>query len=221
VALLKNSSAKYFTVLIKTTSLQLLLNKEVRMTATYYVYSLKDPRKKPAQVFYIGKGTGSRATEHLRKLDDTSKGKHIQEIMLSGNVPIISKVVEGLTEEQALKIELELISSFGTIDSGGSLYNTIIPKFIKRKVDGKITTPNGAVEKAQLGLKLLKDSITSLSEENPEGITNSDCAHYLGLQSNNDGNQQDYLTYSILGLLLQEGILESVKVGNRRKYKKT
>jgi hypothetical protein len=190
------------------------------MTATYYVYSLKDTRQKPAQVFYIGKGTGSRASDHLKKVDDTRKGKHIQEILNSGNVPIISKIVEEITEDQALKIELELISNFGTIDSGGLLYNTVIPRFIKRKTNDKVTVPNGAVEKAQLGLKLLKDSITSLSEENPEGITNSDCAHYLGLQSDNEGNQQDYLTYSVLGILLKEGVLESIKVGNRRKYNK-
>jgi len=200
-----------------------LLSVELRgvtMSTTYYVYSLKDPRSKPAQIFYIGKGTGSRATDHLKKVDDTRKGKYIQEVLDSGSVPIISKIIEELTEEQALKIELELITSFGTIETGGSLYNTVIPRSIKRKIDDKIIVPSGAVEKAQLGLKLLKDSITSLSEENPEGVTNSDCSHYLGLQSDNDGNQQDYLTYSILGLLLKEGALESAKVGNRRKYKR-
>jgi len=190
------------------------------MSTTYYVYSLKDPRERPAKVFYIGKGTGSRATDHLKKADDTRKGKYIQDILDSGNSPIISKVVEELTEEQALKIELELIASFGAIDNGGSLYNTIIPKSVKRKVDEKLTVPNGSVEKAQLGLKLLKDSILSLSEENSEGVSNSDCAHYLGLQSDNGGNQQDYLTYSVIGLLLKEGALESVKVGSRRKYRK-
>ena len=113
-----------------------------------------------------------------------------------------------------------MIASFGTVDSGRTLYNTVIPKSIKRKIDKKITVPNGAIEKAQFGLKLLKDSIISLSEDNPDGITNSDCAYYLGLQSDNEGNQQDYLTYSLLGILLKEGDLESVKVGNRRKYKK-
>jgi len=190
------------------------------MPSTYYVYSLKDPREKPAKTFYIGKGTGSRATDHLKKADDTRKGKYIQEILNNGHMPIVSIFVDQLTEEQALKIELELIASFGTIESGGTLYNTIIPKSIKRKIDDKITVPNGAIEKAQLGLKLLKDSITLLAEENSDGITNSDCAHYLGLQSDNDGKQQDYLTYSILGLLLKDGVIESVKVDNRRKYKK-
>jgi hypothetical protein len=190
------------------------------MTKTYYVYSLKDPREKPAKVFYIGKGTGSRATDHLKKVGDTRKGIYIQEILDSGNTPIISKVVEELTEEQALQIELELISSFGTLETGGMLYNTVIPRSINRKINEKVTVPNGAIEKAQLGLKLLKDSIISLSEENPEGIYNSDCAHYLGLQSDHNGNQQDYLTYSVLGILLKEGVLETQKIGNRRKYKK-
>lgn len=64
------------------------------MPATYYVYSLKDPREQPAKIFYIGKGTGSRATDHLKK--------YIQELLDSGECPIISKVVEDLTEEQAL-----------------------------------------------------------------------------------------------------------------------
>jgi hypothetical protein len=190
------------------------------MPKTYYVYSLKDPREKPAKVFYIGKGTGSRATDHLKKVDETRKGKHIQEILDSGGYPIVTKVIEQLAEEQALQIELELISSFGTLDSGGTLYNSVIPKSIKRKIDNKITVPNGAIEKAQLGLKLLKDSITLLSEENSGGVTNSDCAHYLGLQSDNEGKQQDYLTYSVLGLLLKEGLLISKTVGNRRKYQK-
>ncbi|OUS68837.1 hypothetical protein B5G52_18560 [Pseudoalteromonas sp. A601] len=190
------------------------------MSNTYYVYSLKDPRTKPAKVFYIGKGTGSRATDHLKKIDKTRKGKFIQEILDSGYSPIVAKIVEQLTEDQAFQIELELISSFGTIDTGGSLYNSVIPKSIKRKVDNEITVPSGALEKAQLGLKLLKDSISLLSEENPDGITNSDCAHYLGFQSDNEGKQQDYLTYSVLGLLMKEGSLESYRLGNKRKYRK-
>ncbi|WP_286260815.1 LEM-3-like GIY-YIG domain-containing protein [Pseudoalteromonas apostichopi] len=191
------------------------------MSSTYYVYMLKDPRCRPAKVFYTGKGTGSRATEHLRNIDGTNKGKYIQKIIESGFTPIVHKVVENLTEELALQIELELISGLGTIESGGVLYNSVIPKSIKRKVDRNIVVPVGSVEKAQLGLKLIKDAIVSLSEENAGGITNADCAHYLGLQSDNQGRQQDYLTYSVLGLLMKEGVLTTEKRANRRIYKKS
>jgi len=30
------------------------------MSGSYYVYALKDGRKKPAKIFYLGKGTGAR-----------------------------------------------------------------------------------------------------------------------------------------------------------------
>lgn len=190
------------------------------MSLTYYVYALKDPRSKPAKIFYIGKGTGSRKSDHVTKVDGTRKGALIQSILDSGYTPIISVLVSAISEDQALKIELELISSLGTIDNGGSLYNSIIPKSVKRRFDDTIIAPIGALEKAQLGLQLLKDSILALAEENPDGVTNSDCAHYLGLQSDNEGKQQDYLTYSVLGLLIKEGALTSSKVGRRRKYKK-
>jgi hypothetical protein len=188
------------------------------MSLTYYVYSLKDPRQQPASIFYIGKGTGSRATDHLKKVDETRKGKFIQQIVDEGYIPIVNKIIDKLSEEQAYQAELELIALFGTIDTGGILFNSVTPKTIKRRIDKNITVPTGAIEKAQVGLKLLKDSIAALAEENPKGITNSDCAHYLGLQSSHDGNQEDFLTYSILGILKKEGILLDEKIKNRRKY---
>jgi hypothetical protein len=188
------------------------------MSLTYYVYSLKDPRQQPASIFYIGKGTGSRATDHLKKVDEIRKGKFIQQIVDEGYIPIVNKIIDKLSEEQAYQAELELIALFGTIDTGGILFNSVTPKTIKRRIDKNITVPTGAIEKAQVGLKLLKDSIAALAEENPKGITNSDCAHYLGLQSSHDGNQEDFLTYSILGILKKEGILLDEKIKNRRKY---
>lgn len=190
------------------------------MSDTYYVYALKDPRERPAKVFYIGKGTGARASNHINKLDETRKGKYIRDMLSQGYTPITSCIVDNLSEELAFKIELELIASFGTVDSGGTLLNTVMPLTVTRKVDKNVTVPIGAMEKAQIGLQLLKDAITMLTEENPEGVTNADCAHYLGLQSDNKGRQQDYLTYSILGLLLKNGTLVSQRIGSRRKYMK-
>ena len=50
-----------------------------------------------------------------------------------------------------------------------------------------ISLPDDAIMKAQLGLKLIKEAIVAFINENPQGITNSNCAHYLGLQSNKYG----------------------------------
>ena len=190
------------------------------MSNTYYVYALKDPRANPAKIFYIGKGTGSRAWDHVINIDETRKGDYIKEIIDSGENVIVTQLVEDLTELKALKIESELIASFGTLDTGGSLYNTVIPTgTILRRIQRDINVPSGVVEKTQIGIKLIKDAIEEFAEANPKGITNSDSAHYLGLQSDNEGKQRDYLTYSVLGILIKEGRIRSVKDGNRRKYK--
>ena len=44
--------------------------------------------------------------------------------------------------------------------------------------------PSGSVEKAQVALELLKSAVLELAQANPDGITNSDTAKTLGLQSN-------------------------------------
>lgn len=189
------------------------------MKRNYYVYALKDPRQKPAKIFYVGKGTGSRSIEHINKPDITRKGKYIKEILNDGFNIIITKLVDHLTEEDALRIEMELISCLGSIDNNGILYNSITPRSISSKLKpNNISLPDDTIMKAQLGLKLIKEAIVAFINENPQGITNSNCAHYLGLQSNNEGRQQDYLTYSILGLLIADGEIKSEKMNNRRIY---
>jgi hypothetical protein len=98
-----------------------------------------------------------------------------------------------------------LIAAFGTEETGGLLTNAVVPAGIGGRQRDDVTVPHGAVERAQLGLELLKTAIAELARANPQGITNSDAASLLGLRSDYLGRQKDYLSYSVLGLLLREG----------------
>jgi len=175
---------------------------------SYYVYALKDPRTSPALSFYIGKGTGTRAHDHLVKPDDTRKGLKIKEIESSGAKVLVTRLVESLSEHQAIRLEAELISALGTLDSGGLLTNTVLPSGLGRKARAAVVVPSGVKEKAQLGLSLLKEAVLELAKANPGGISNSDAASLLGLRSDYGGGSKDYLSYSVLGILMREGKLE-------------
>lgn len=180
-------------------------------TNFYYVYALKDPRSTPAKPFYIGKGTGSRAFDHLVNPDKTRKFARIEEIHGAGKKTIVDILVEDLTEAQALRLESELIAAFGTEETGGLLTNAVVPAGLGGKQRDGIVVPQGAVERAQLGLELLKVAIFEMAKANPHGILNSDAASLLGLRSDYQGKQKDYLSYSIIGLLIREGKIKRVE----------
>src|SRR5262245_22948135 len=138
----------------------------------YYIYALKDPRTSPAQPFYIGKGTGTRAWEHTLNVDATRKGKRISDITSAGHKVVTTVLADDLTEPQALKLEAELIAAFGTEANGGLLTNSVVPGGVVRRERRNVIVPAGAVEKAQVGLELLKSAVLELAQANAEGITN-------------------------------------------------
>ena len=183
---------------------------------SFYVYALKDPRTSPALPFYIGKGSGSRSFDHLVQPDSTRKGKRIKEIVAAGTEVLVSRLVDSLTENQALKLEAELIAAFGTVDTGGFLTNSVLPSGLAKKSRVGVTIPSGVKERAQLGLAFLKDAILELARANPKGISNAEAARLLGLRSDHQGHQKDYLSYSVIGILLREGRL--AKDSRARKY---
>lgn len=178
------------------------------MQGGYYVYALKDPLIKPARAFYIGRGTGTRAYDHLARPDDTAKGRRIREILGSGSNVIVTMLAEDLSELQAIRLEAELISAFGTEATGGLLTNSVVPSGISTRVREALNVPTGVREKAQIGLALLKDAILELAKANQSGVSNSDASKALGLQSDYGGGSKDYLTWSVLGLLMREGKLK-------------
>ena len=175
------------------------------------MYALKDTRSTPAKPFYIGKGTGIRAWEHDLSVDASAKGQRIRAIHEVGLEVLVSKLVEDITEMEALRIEAELITAFGTEATGGLLTNSVIPNLNpSRRRLRNLVMPSGVGEKAQIGLSMLKDAVLELSIANVDGVTNSDVAHSLGLQSDYLGGSKDYLSWSILGILMREGRLKRV-----------
>lgn len=59
-------------------------------------------------------------------------------------------------------------------------------------------------QKAEKGLALVKEAILDYLGAYADGLRNADLARDLGLGSDHEGKQKDYLTYSVLGLLLKE-----------------
>jgi len=181
----------------------------------YYVYALKDPRVSPAIPFYIGKGVGTRAHDHLIRPDRTRKGEKIKEIQASGVDVLVTRLVSELTEEQAIRVEAELIGAFGTVDSGGILTNSVLPSGLGGKLRAHVVVPTGAKERAQIALNLLKDAVFEMVRANSAGVSNAEVASLLGLRSDYGGGSKDYLSFSVLGLLMREG-----KVVRRKPSKK-
>jgi hypothetical protein len=68
-------------------------------------------------------------------------------------------------------------------------------------------------EKAEAGLQLMQEAITGLLSNHPEGLTNAQIARELGLQSDYEGHHQGYLSWSVIGLLLNSRKVE--KRGSR------
>jgi hypothetical protein len=61
-----------------------------------------------------------------------------------------------------------------------------------------------AKDRAQEGLRLLKNAIVESLRNHPEGLTNAQLADQLELRSDYLGKHKGFLTWSVLGLLLNE-----------------
>ena len=90
----------------------------------YYVYIYLDPRKSPAEPIYVGKGKDNRSQFHKTRANNPILKRKITKINELGLEPIVEIYQNNLTEQEALNLEIELISKFGRIDlKTGTLCN--------------------------------------------------------------------------------------------------
>ncbi len=172
-------------------------------SGSFYVYALFDPDE-PKTPFYIGKGSGSRAYAHMDEEGEGRKNQRIRQIQKAGKQVVVRQLVSDLSEIDALRIEAQLIAAHGVVETGGPLLNRVVPTgAVRERAD--ITVPPGAAEKAQLGLELLKEAILEVAAVNAAGVTNAHLVNHLGLQSDYNGEQKNYLSWSVLGILMREG----------------
>jgi hypothetical protein len=57
---------------------------------------------------------------------------------------------------------------------------------------------------AQLGLRQIESAVLRLLSSNPQGLRNVEIANGLGLKSEFEGRDRNYLTFSVLGILLDK-----------------
>jgi hypothetical protein len=73
-------------------------------------------------------------------------------------------------------------------------------------------------QKAEKALALMKEAILDYLRPHADGLRNADLANDLGLGSDHEGQQKNYLTYSVLGLLLKEAKVLKHKRGTKTYY---
>ena len=67
----------------------------------------------------------------------------------------------------------------------------------------KVTTTETPRDKARRAVALLQEAILELLAQRP-GLTNAEIADALDIHSDYQGAQKDYLSWSVLGLLVNE-----------------
>src|ERR1041385_9256014 len=89
---------------------RLKIRPEVAAKLVYYVYAYVDPRD--SQIFYIGKGCGSRVLAHLDEVGESAKIRRIAELKTVGLQPRIDILAHGIPDEEtALRIEAAVIDA--------------------------------------------------------------------------------------------------------------
>jgi hypothetical protein len=95
----------------------------------FYVYHIINPIT--GRLFYVGKGTGCRCKQHLTDKKEYAFNKrlngYIRNLIESNNNPVIQKIAENLTEEDAYLLEESEIKKYGRVgfEKDGVLLNIL------------------------------------------------------------------------------------------------
>lgn len=60
-------------------------------------------------------------------------------------------------------------------------------------------------EKAKTAVELLKEAVLEVLRTHPQGLTHAEIVKILDIPSDFKGNQKNYLSWSVLGLLINAG----------------
>ena len=76
-----------------------------------------------------------------------------------------------------------------------------------------------ASERAKTARAELEHAILDYLRERPDGAINNQIARDLGLESDFQGRQRNYLSYSVLGGLMEKGLVTRETVGTKKPFK--
>ena len=76
-----------------------------------------------------------------------------------------------------------------------------------------------ASERSKAARSELEAAIIEYLREHPEGAINNQIARDLGLESDFQGRQKNYLSYSLLGGLMAKGRIKREQVGSKKLFK--
>jgi hypothetical protein len=91
----------------------------------YYVYEYRDPSR-DNEPFYVGKGKGGRDRSHLKNLDNRKNlpfYNRLAKMRRCGIEPSVFRIAEGLTQDAAFILEMQMIEKYRRRHEGGTLLN--------------------------------------------------------------------------------------------------
>lgn len=80
------------------------------------------------------------------------------------------------------------------------------------------TNSRPALAKATEGVRLIEQAIRDILGSAKSGLTNNEITKLLGLESDQDGKQRNYLSWSVLGRMMKAGEIQRSECleGNRK-----